>query len=196
MLPDGRPLSDFNGEHIRCVNPVIIECIQAVRFDLPPRFPELAHQRPRRDLPRQVPGGMDPHRALVRVPASGHLRATGSPGRYGEAFPQGRALDGQGQGRHFALAHVQLAVGRESFELPGWDLARSSVLESHSGHAHSPPGIASAGQHSTSERASAAPSRAGSGPSIGQASRRRQVGAGRGSLSGHRPPPQFANQDR
>ena len=39
MLPDGCPLSDFNGEHIRCVNPVIIECIQAVRFDLPPRFP-------------------------------------------------------------------------------------------------------------------------------------------------------------
>ena len=113
MLPDGRPLSDFNGEHIRCVNPVIIECIQAVRFDLPSRFPELAHQRPGRDPPRQVPVGMDPHRALVRVPASGHLRATGSPGRYGEAFPQALALDGQGQGRHFALAHVQLAVGRD-----------------------------------------------------------------------------------
>ena len=51
---------------------------------------------------------MDPHRALVRIPASGHLKTTGSPGRYGEAFPQGRALDGQGL--HFALAPVQLAA--------------------------------------------------------------------------------------
>ena len=125
MLPDGCPLSDFNGEHIRCVNPVIIECIQAVRFDLPPRFPELAHQRP----------GRDPPRAPVRVPASGHLRATGSPGRYGEAFPLALALDGQGQGRHFALAHVQLAVGpwsvvsnRKPSKLPVLRRQRSPVL--------------------------------------------------------------------
>ena len=135
MLPDGCPLSDFNGEHIRCVNPVIIECIQAVRFDLPPRFPELAHQRPGRDPPRQVPVGMDPHWALVRVPASGHLKATGSPGRYGEAFPLALALDGQGQGRHFALAHVQLAVGpwsvvsnRKPSKLPVLRRQRSPVL--------------------------------------------------------------------
>ena len=66
---------------------------------------------------------MDPHRALNRVPASGHLKATGSPGRYGEAFPQGR---------HFALAHVQLAVGRggspNSLRATSGMRARQSVL--------------------------------------------------------------------
>ena len=77
-------------------------------------------------------------------------------------FPKAEHWTARAEGRHFALARVQLAVvgclesqtretprvappavlgpglirsltvGRESFGLPGWDLARATVLESHS----------------------------------------------------------------